>query len=116
MVLVFAQIEQDCALLKAIKVRRPAATLSSNGICELITPYALQEQTQAVAESSVKYNVVVNAVISNATGRIQKIKSLEAELLSRVQIVTSLMVKDSWNVRTRTVLEPGRPTRWWIVY
>ena len=75
MELIFSQIQQDCNLLNTIK-----------------------SETLSVAHSSSEYSVFRNVLLSQVTGRVEKLKNLETELLKRVQIITAFMMKDVWNV------------------
>jgi hypothetical protein len=58
----------------------------------------IKQQVDAIEESTTTKSFLHNVVISQWTGRIEKIRKLEAELMARFQIVTAVMMKELYKV------------------
>lgn len=58
-------------------------------------------ETESISKSTKERSYLRNAMTTLLTGRSEKIKALESELMNRVQIVTSLMMKDIFKVSPR---------------
>lgn len=69
-----SQVELDCTFLEQV----------------------LKEAT--VVGKNAKKNHYVRAILNVSAGRQNKIKELQSELATRVQMITSLMMKDVWKV------------------
>lgn len=69
--LVYKQIESDAELLKEIL-----------------------NVTEGIAKTHKKYNIFFNSMLSLSSGRVDTIKELESELIKRVQMITTLMMRD----------------------
>lgn len=72
---IFAQLQLDIVLLNDI----------------------LQEAQDV--EASTKQNKFYVAITNLASGKVDKIKKLESELMTRVQLITTFMTKGLWKVR-----------------
>ncbi len=70
--MIFSQVENDCILLDEIL-----------------------KEIQALANTQGK-GLMANVMITAFTGRAEKFKRLEADLLKRVQVTTAMMTKDVW--------------------
>lgn len=60
----------------------------------------IKQEVDSIDESTAKKSFLHNVVISQWTGRIEKIRQLEAELMARFQVVTAVMMKEVYKVRT----------------
>jgi hypothetical protein len=72
---IYHQIELDTVLLKTISI-----------------------ETNSVLESTSSHSLIYNAFLTALSGRAQKIKSLENELMTRIENITLLMIKDVWKL------------------
>lgn len=52
----------------------------------------ISDQTQKITQSTEKYSVLRNAIMTLTSGRAEKLKELEQQLMTRVQTISMLMV------------------------
>ena len=58
----------------------------------------IKQEIDGIEESTTKKSFLHNVVISQLTGRIDKIRKLESELMARFQVVTAVMMKEVYKV------------------
>lgn len=76
------------------------ATIQIQSDVELLNK--IQSSMESLVDSSTKRNVFVNALVTLSTKRDQTMVDLSNQLMSRVQLMTAMMTKDLWKVRSRT--------------
>ena len=108
------QMYEDCLTTLESSLRDRASVARSSGssdeldrsITNICTQVQLdtellrtiEKETKAIAKSTATKGYLHNVAITAFTGRVEKIRNLEAELMMRVQLVTSIMTKDVWKV------------------
>lgn len=59
---------------------------------------SIQSTGHSIADTKKQYSFLANVFITQWSGRDEKIRKLEAELLNRVHTLTLLMTRDVWKV------------------
>lgn len=63
----------------------------------------VKKLAKSVKTSKEKFGFLRNLFISTTTGRISQLAVLEAQLLTRIQLITALLTKDATDVRKRYI-------------